>query len=158
MSTVTGTLTVNAAFLREIKEDNTQLQGMLQTLAYELRRSRTDLISPQWLRERLGELHDQLAIHFSLEETFGYFEDAVSVAPRLSIKADQLQAEHGALSCLVSEMAECVEQLLHRESSQFTIDDVAEDFLRFYQRFRDHENEENKLIMQAFGEDIGVGD
>ena len=158
MSTVTSTLTVNAAFLQEIKDDDTQLQVMLQTLVTELRRARPYRITLRRLHQRLEGLRDQLATHFSLEETFGYFEDAVSVAPRLSIKADQLQAEHEALFLQICSMVERIEQSLAPENPQLTIDDVAAEFSRFHQRFRDHETEENELIMQAFGEDIGVGD
>ena len=36
-------------------------------------------------------------MHFALEDAYGYFEDAVAEAPRLSDMAEQLHSEHDGL-------------------------------------------------------------
>ena len=97
MVTQQGTITVNAAFLREVKEDNAHLRELLTAVANVLAEPLPRRIRPKALAELLGRLRDQLATHFSLEEFFGYFDDALDVAPHLSERADVLRAEHGEL-------------------------------------------------------------
>src|SRR5262245_61954266 len=91
--TTTGTVTVNAAFLQEIKEVNQELWSLLADLRHRCQRP----IAPGHCRlliDKLCQLRDQLALHFSLEEAYGYFEDPVEVAPQLSRQAEMLRSEH----------------------------------------------------------------
>ena len=97
-------------------------------------------------------------MQFSLEETFGYFEDAISVAPHLSERADQLRGQHGELFSAVCDLVECSEQLVYGQCTVDDMRDLAVRCLEFHDRFCRHEYDENELIMQAFEEDIGVGD
>ena len=90
--TMTGTVTVNAAFLQEIKEVDQELWSLLGDLRHRCQRP----IAPGQCRlliDKLCQLRDQLALHFSLEEAYGYFDDPVEVAPQLS-----RQAEHCSTS------------------------------------------------------------
>ncbi|MCL6481793.1 MAG: hypothetical protein K6U02_08700 [Firmicutes bacterium] len=71
MATVvqTGTVTINAAFLQEIKEVNQDLWALLAELRHRCQRP----LAPgacRWLLDRLCQLRDQLALHFSLEEAY----------------------------------------------------------------------------------------
>src|SRR5687767_2315396 len=96
--TATSTVTVNAAFLQEIKEVNQELWQLLAELHHRCIRP----ISPgqcKTLIDRLSELRDNLALHFALEEAYGYFEDPVHVAPQLSNRVEALRAEHKTLYC-----------------------------------------------------------
>ena len=92
VSISTTTVTVNAAFLQEIKEVNHELWQLLADLRHRCQRP----IAPGTCRvlvDKLCELRDQLALHFALEEAYGYFEDPVDVAPQLCRQADALLAQ-----------------------------------------------------------------
>lgn len=158
MLTKTRTVAINAAFLQEIKDDNRELRQLL-------RRAATNVSVPHLRRGQsrelvdvLSQLCDQLAMHFALEEAFGYFEDAVDIAPRLSQRADELRAEHESLFRILCDMVEHAEQVLYRESSRGVMRGIALRFNAFHDQFQEHETRENELILEAFDEDIGVGD
>jgi len=158
MSIATGTLSLNAAFLQEIKADNTALRGLLELLR--------EIVSDPAALERHGEtftrgacdLRDQLALHFSLEEAFGYFEDAIAQAPRLSSQAAQLRSEHEGLFVEACELAELAEECRYERPTHRVPRRLAQRFRQFDRRFLAHEARENRLILEAFDDDIGVGD
>lgn len=158
MLVASRTLTVNAAFLQEIKQDNVELRDLLGDLSQQLLQRRPRLGGSRELVELLGRLRDQLAIHFALEEAFGYFDDAVDVAPRLSERAEQLRLEHDMFFRDVCGICEQAEQLLYDETSSRTLRQIATRFAAFYNALEQHEARERELIMEAFDDDIGVGD
>ena len=158
MSIVTGTVTVNAAFLQEIKEDNRELRRLLGEASGFASQSFDDRRSLKQWAKVLGGLRDQLALHFSLEEAYGYFDDAVNVAPRLSTRADALRGEHELLFKDICALVEQAEQLLYRESAAVAAGQMVQKFLAFRHRFQDHETREDELILQSLDDDIGVGD
>ncbi|MGB6044734.1 MAG: hemerythrin domain-containing protein, partial [Pirellulales bacterium] len=65
MTTVTRTLTVNAAFLQEIKEDNRQLRDLFQQTLALLSHPRRQRIPPRQIVNDLTLLRDQLAMHLT---------------------------------------------------------------------------------------------
>ena len=151
--------TVNAAFFREIKEDHHQLQCILDKL-------RQLVASPPALAnhlkefsERSSELRDQLAFHFTLEEAYGYFEDAIERAPRFHEPAGRLRDQHAELYLMAERVAESAanaialpndkEQCAERLAELFTIFDTA---------LKAHESAELRLILDAIQVDVGVGD
>ncbi len=156
MFTRTGTLTLNAAFLQEIKEDNQYLRALLDRTAAMLS-PQVVRVRPRTLAETLGELRDQLATHFSLEEFFGYFDDAMDAAPWLSSQADILRAQHESLFMEICYIVDDAEKLLYGESFP-GLRGIKVSFGDFYKKLQDHEESENELIMQALCQDIGVGD
>ena len=115
MATVTKTITINAAFLQEIKEDNQDLRLHLNKTRQLLGGERSS-IQPRELVETLAELRDQFALHFVLEEAYGYFEDAVEGAPWLHRRAEALRAEHRELFLDLCRLEEASERLLYHES------------------------------------------
>jgi len=158
MAVVTRTLALNAAFLQEIKEDNRQLRQLL--CATETIFSDLGDVFPahQDVVELLWRLRDQLAMHFALEDAYGYFDDAIAEAPRLSERAKVLRREHDDLFLQICELVEEAEQLLYGECSIRHRALLAERYLAFHIAFHRHEALENELILQAFDDDIGVGD
>lgn len=159
MATITSTVTVNAAFLQEIKQDNQELSRLRVDLVDIVSGPRLMRIERRQLIQLMADLRDQLAMHFSLEEAYGYFDDPISVAPRLSMQADSLRHQHAALYVEISDIAEELERLLRH--SNFPLPD----FQRLINRFRcfeetlsEHEEREGELISQAFDEDLGTGD
>jgi len=158
MLLATHTVTVNAAFLQEIKQDNVELRDLLQTISGRLLRRRPRVSDARDLVELLVRLRDQLAMHFALEEAFGYFENAVDIAPRLCERAAELRTEHDLFFRDICGMCEQAEQLLYHEASPRTLRQVATRYAAFYDGLQQHEARENELIMEAFDDDIGVGD
>ncbi len=154
MSVATRTVTINAAFLQEIKEDNQRLHELLTHLRGRDARWRLTLSS---LADLLGQLRDQLATHFSLEEAFGYFEDPLRVAPHLCDQAEKLRNQHGELYSRASDLAEFADAQSRRSGGD-QASGVWERFAAFDAALQDHEACENELIMSAFTVDIGVGD
>jgi len=158
MSMITGTVSVNAAFLQEIKEDNQQLRTLLDSALDLVSSRRRARVATDQLTGTLGQLRDQLAMHFALEEAFGYFEDAIEVAPRLSEWADDLRAEHGTLFLNLCSLVERVERICYGRTAVRLPRRVALEFEMFYDVLKEHEDNENALILEALDEDIGVGD
>ncbi len=156
--TATGTVTVNAAFLQEIKEVNEDLWQLLEE-------ARSVCVEPALIRSQrrrvnlmFAQLRDKLAMHFALEEAYGYFDDPVFVAPRLSEKAETLRSQHETLYIDICELADYVERMSYRGRLASCATELSQRFMEFYDRIQEHEAEENELILQAYDEDIGVGD
>lgn len=154
---LTRTVTVNAAFLQEIKEVNKELWQRLQEMQHRCQRP----IAPASCRhivQRLSQLRDQLALHFALEEAYGYFDDPVDVAPRLSFAAEQLRNEHRQLYMDLTGIVERAESLLQSEQLTTLALWLGREYLHFDTAMRDHESRENDLIFEAYDTDIGTGD
>lgn len=158
MSTVTGTLTVNAAFLQEIKEDAREFRQLLCQAVDMLGPGRAVSVDARQLVELLGKLRDQLALHFTLEEAYGYFEDALDAAPQLSEKAGTLRGQHQTLFADLLNVVDHAEQLLREEPPAGQRAKVAKLFHRFRADLQTHEACENELICAAFNDDVGCGD
>jgi hypothetical protein len=158
MALATHTVSINPAFLQEIKDDHHELRQLMHHAAAMLNR-------PAWMRveyDRLCELftklRDQLAMHFSLEEAYGYFVDAIDVAPHLNRRAEQLRGEHFGLFSDLCRLAEAAERLLYHEAPTAELARLADEYRAFSTRLHEHESRESDLILEAFNADIGTGD
>jgi hypothetical protein len=158
MSVAVGTVTINAAFLQEIKEDNHELRDLLQAASEMFSLARAARTPPRQFVDLLSRLRDRLATHFALEEAFGYFEDAIEVAPRLSRRCDELRAEHGTLFVELCNLVEDAERLLYREAHGGVVKQLVYRVSAFRNHFEEHEARENELILDSLDCDIGVGD
>ena len=158
MAVITGTLAINAAFLQEIKEDNRQLRELIKKVASTCRRTSREGLQTRILADHLNALRDQLALHFTLEDAYGYFEDAIVDAPRLSGEAQRLHSQHDTLFREICDLVDLAEGLLYQERRVVQFASVAAHFFAFQARFERHERGENELILAAFDDDIGVGD
>lgn len=149
-------VTINAAFLQEIKADHQQLKELLERL----RALATEPKAlPNHVREcvdLLDQLRDQLAFHFSLEEAYGYFEDALETAPELSEQALMLRSQHAELFVLARDLADVAAQQASESPAGFV--QLAEQFFAFDKALEAHESAELNLILAALEDDIGVGD
>ena len=158
MLAITQTVTVNAAFLQEIKEDDRVLRQLLQRAADLFLSAPPVHPRPEQTARLLGQLRDQLATHFALEESFGYFEQAVDVAPHLSERADVLRSEHQSLSRAICDLTDEAEQLCFTKPAGNVHGPLGLRYRTFHQQFEVHEAGENELIQQAYNDDLGVGD
>ncbi|MCA9178493.1 MAG: hypothetical protein KDB14_28730 [Planctomycetales bacterium] len=159
MATVTkqGTLTINAAFLQEIKEVNKELWGLLDGVR-DTCGGRLPPLDLRSLVDDLALLRDLLAMHFSLEEACGYFEDPLDVAPHLSEQAHALRDEHIDLYVQACQLAELAEQHWQHGRRAALFDSTCLGFRNLDDHLRRHEEAERALIVGAYSEDIGVGD
>lgn len=159
MATVaSSTLTINAPFLQEIKDDNRELKQLLEASRQEVRQIGHVCTHCRRLATLLSDLRDQLALHFSLEEAFGYFEHALAVAPRLTRRAEGLRAQHQQLFLEVCDLSEAAEQLRYHEVPPEKAAEIAWRFEIFHEHYRDHESQEADLIFAALDDDLGGGD
>ena len=159
MAISTTTVTINAAFLREIKEDNERLKDLFAELRQACSPDRREVkLTRHELLEKLGDLRDQLATHFALEEAFGYFDEPLMAAPRLSAQAEELRLQHADLFVRFCQLVEDAEDLYQHETHAHAFYHVAEQFREFDAILQAHEQAENNLILEAFNSDIGVGD
>jgi predicted ATPase len=155
MRNATHTVTLNAAFLQEIKDDDEQLKTLLQQAREMCESDLLTSVPASRFASLLAELREQLAMHFALEEAYGYFDDPVSVAPHLSEQVESLRLQHSQLYEEISRLAETSRDISRRNSDPRGVRQVADCFLAFDSRLQDHEEAENKLIMQAYTVDIG---
>lgn len=160
MTTVTATVTVNAAFFQEVKEDNRALRELLDAVrgVFAGREWSHDAVQRRSACALLAQLRDQLAMHFALEEAYGYFDQPMQVAPRLCHQADTLRSQHGELYLSITSLADDAETLLAHHQSPAALRSISERFGAFDERLARHETEENDLIQEALEQDIGVGD
>jgi len=158
MAIAMRTVSINPAFLREIKDDHHELRQLIHHSSAMLDHSGPVEIDYKRLGELLTKLRDQLAMHFSLEEAYGYFEDAMMVAPHLSRRAESLRSQHFDLFAEMCRVVECSEQLLYHEMPVRLLPRLAGQYHEFLSCFHEHEAAESDLIMEAFNDDIGTGD
>ncbi|HEY2147422.1 MAG TPA: hemerythrin domain-containing protein [Pirellulales bacterium] len=166
MLTAQGTLTVNAAFLQEIKDENRELRQLLHdcdaalgkcTAAAADSASADGPLDPKLALDLLMRLRNQLSLHFSLEETYGYFDDAVQVTPQLADRALKLRGQHSELFLSFCGLVDHAEQATN-DGRTDALPDVARQFTDFHARFQEHESLETELIVQVLNEEIGCGD
>ncbi len=154
----TRTVTVNSAFLEEIKLLNQELWKLLETLSLECTQRLADQESCTCFCIKLTRLRDQLTTHFSLEEAFGYLDGSIGIAPRLSDRADRLRLEHAELAERIAALVDFAWTLNDRQRLKQGFRRVVREFDGFHAQLRSHERKEQMLILQAYGDDIGCGD
>ena len=158
MALATQTVAINAAFLQEIKDDHHELRQLMHHTQAMLERPAWMMTEYDRLVDLLGKLRDQLAMHFSLEEAFGYFDDALSSAPHLCKRAEFLRRQHAGLYSQLCRFAERAEALLYGEPTPADLADLIDGYHAFSSEFAEHESRECELILEAFHNDIGTGD
>jgi hypothetical protein len=146
------TVTVNAAFLQELKEDNVQLRGLLSRLSAWCVAMPPPRISRRRLASLLACLRDELAMHFSLEDAYGYFDRPATVTPHLAERACRLRAQHSELYEEIARIAEAAEEAWSgwRSRSEDADGQVRQRLVRrcraFWSRLQRHEAGESELI------------
>ena len=155
-NTSTRQLAVNAAFLKEIKEDNLHLKSLWDRITPISCHVETAVNHWPELISLLSDLCDQLALHFTLEEAYGYFDEAVNVAPQLSLHAEGLRGQHRRLFEQVRDLADRVTEVSLDSDEQLS--KFVDSLCQFKSEFEKHEEAELELILQSLDDDLGVGD
>jgi len=154
--TRTRQVVVNAAFLKDIKDDGRDLKVLMDRI--QLVSHPLPTATNHWpeLIRLFADLRDQLAMHFSLEEAYGYFDDAIVTAPQLSVTAECLRSQHSSMFQQICDLAESSLEVSCETDEQ--IESFLQRFEHFRATFQKHEEAELKLILDAMDDDIGVGD
>lgn len=148
--------TINAAFFQEIKDDHQQLADLLESLR-ELESHRQALPNhANEFVEKLAVLCDQLALHFALEEAYGYFEDLVEITPHLHAQTGRLRDQHEVLFVMARDLADGAAERPKGSTDKLLL--IADQFVEFDEAYRAHESAETELIVDAMNQDVGVGD
>ena len=149
-------LTINAPFFREIKDDHESLHKLLSELEHLVGNRETLPHHGRHFADLIEQLVDQLALHFSLEEAYGYFEHAVEDAPRLHDQAVKLRSQHGELYLTAQGISEATDKATTTKPHR--LDQAADQFVAFHSHFKKHESAELNLIVEALNRDMGGGD
>lgn len=162
-SAKTRRLTVNAAFLKEIKDDNRDLKILVDRL--KVLTEPLEAAANHWpeLIQLFGDLRDQLALHFGLEEAYGYFDLAIDSDAELSVCAETLRSQHAGLFEEARHLAEAAavactgDAPIEGVTPEVTTaqEKILRRFDTFLHQFNDHEEAELKLILDALDDDIG---
>jgi hypothetical protein len=104
---------------------------------------------------QLGRLAELIESHFTHEENGGYMAEPLARAPRLTTTARQLLGEHAELLDDAKKL-----QMLARfgVESDGWWRQVEHDFQRLHKRLLAHEHAENKLLHDAWNQDVGAAD
>ena len=151
-------ITINAAFLQELKEVNQELWQLIESLRSLCGQPLSMRQHSRTLVDLLARLRDYLAMHFSLEEAYGFFHYAFVVVPELERAARRLRAEHSSLYVKCSQLADQAENLWRErdEAVLTTVLPVSVD--AYLLELRRHEQGESELIYRQLYESIGVAD
>ena len=85
---VAAGLTINVAFLQEIKDDHVEFRERLEgTRQHFSSLTESQKKRPVDTARLLGELRDELETYFALEEFYGYFQNAAVTNPSVGLKA-----------------------------------------------------------------------
>jgi hypothetical protein len=146
----TGSLTINAAFLKEIKDDNVDMSNLLDATFDALNLQNPRKINARSLFDIMSQIRDYLAMHFALEDEFGYFDDAVDVPHQLSCQADVLRAQHEQFYSEICHIVDAAESLLYGNSNSVAMKrKIIGAYTSFYQRFQKHEEAERELVFES---------
>ena len=150
-------LTLNVAFLNEIKQDNEKPLEIINDIKQQL--TNPELADTAELACELNHLRDELETHFALEEFYGYFKSAELTHPQISVRAGDLQSQHEELFLTLCDLVELAESAHYREAPrEKTLLALSVGFHAFVHKFNQHEQEETDLMMRLCNDDIGVGD
>jgi hypothetical protein len=146
-------LAINPAFFHDIKDDREELLFIEGRIKYLLGNAQLFSENRKEFCELTELLCDQLALHFALEEAYGYFDEAVEVAPRLHHKALQLRSEHADLFQAAQQLCEIAYRVPAVDDE--TLSEQGRELIWSLDR---HESSEMDLIQSAMNDDMGGGD
>ncbi|MGO8753528.1 MAG: hemerythrin domain-containing protein [Thermoguttaceae bacterium] len=107
------------------------------------------------ISDLLAQLGDRLVKHFATEEDGSYFGEALLHAPQLVSKANELLAQHPKMRLQANHM------LLQIKTSSENEDwwqRTRQLFLEFRTELLRHENREDRMLQEAYGQDLGSHD
>jgi len=137
---------------QKIQEQHRELKSLLRAIETALA-ERTGAVED--VSQLLGQLGHQLTKHFQSEEAGGYFAEALTDAPQLIDRANQLMVQHPKMTKSAQKLAGTVDPNTDPDAWW---QQTAERFHAFLAEFEKHEHDEDELIQEAFTRDIGAND
>lgn len=154
VATLSKTLAVNPAFLQEIKDSNPDLWDSVDRLSQINQAVDEPTRNLRTLVRLLDDLRDQLALQFSLEESYGYIEVPVRACSGITGDlAVRSQSQHGILYMRLSELAEQAEELQYRGVEPQQLRELIANTIDFHADLCEHERMEKELIRRSY--DVG---
>lgn len=158
--TLTMMLTVNPAFLQEIKDSNPDLWDTVHRLRQTCQCEEEPSVTARQLARLLDALRDHLALQFSLEESYGYLEVPIatteysttefSVTETTNELAIKTHAQHCSLYLQLSDLAEQAEELQYRGVEPVQLRLLVQSVEDFDALLRAHEQSEHELIESSY--------
>lgn len=147
VTTAVATITVNPAFLQEIKDSNPDLWRTLQEIhdCFQSVESRAAVAAR--LVRLLDDLRDHLALQFALEEAYGFIEVPAAAA---MAEAENARRQHCSLYLEISELCERAEELQYRGLAADQLALLVDETRLFDARLDAHERLERRLIERAY--------
>ena len=138
--------------LERVQDEHQDLLDLVEAL-------RRRLAGPAWQDGRVGSLLasliDHLETHFNEEETGGFFDQLLELAPNSAPRIDALLLEHHRLLGLADELSRDYHNATRTPASWRRLGDA---FERFRQNLMVHECEERHLLQETHSRDIGSKD
>ena len=138
------------ALLEEIRKEHEELREVLGVVHRTLGKREAAVAT---VAEMLSLLGDDVAAHFSDEESAGFFDDVLDRAPRLSNRIDALRGEHQQLSATVARLQVVA---TNGDGSSDWWQQIETAFHDFSKELMHHETTENELLLEAYTDDIGT--
>ncbi len=137
-------------FAQQTSQEHVALDHKLEQL-----HRTTEQLQQLWLtwQEQLRQLLKFLQGHFAAEERGGYFCHVVQHAPWLKEQVDRLHAQHEQLHHQLDQLAARAE---HAQVELLA--PMVEQLAQWIHQLQQHEQQENRLLQEAFTQDMAEGD
>lgn len=141
-------VTINAAFMHEIKEASGELWQILGEISHLCVHPLSIRLHPQRSVDLLQQLQDQLGLYFTLEEYYGYFESPALVDLQFSERASALRSQHQTMYLDICAIVDRAERLLDQRRWASLTHHIAVRVEAFHEQLKAHEAAEQRLLMQ----------
>ena len=148
-------VTINSAFMQEIKEASGELWALLDRLAEFGSHPWLVRDHPKFAVDLVAQLQDQLALYFSLEEHYGYFEGPASVEPQFSEQATSLREEHRTMYLDICAILDRAERLLDQHRLASLTQHIVVRLDAFCAQLKAHEKREQEMLLKVLDDGRG---
>jgi hypothetical protein len=135
---------------QEVLDDDKALKLLLAKIDETLGQRNATVAEATRLLRQLG---DQLIGDFALEESGGYFTEAMLHAPHLEARSQTLMNQHGKLSAVARELVPPV-----GKGADAWWEETRHRFAALQQELLLHERSEDSLLQEAYVDDLGSKD
>jgi len=141
---------INAAFLQDVKEACVELWDTVHRLRQVIEQARGSAEAAKQLVELLGELRDQIAFAFSLEEAYGFIDGCRGPSPVWAHRAQSAKQQHRELYLLITELCEQAQEAQYRGFVARDFPQLLAAAVEFDAALQAHEEFESELIQHGF--------
>lgn len=142
----------DVAAYEKILAEHQEIKALLGRIEQTLSERQTTL---DQVAAMLAELGDRLVKHFAIEEEGDYFTELMHRAPQLVVRANELMAQHPRMC---SRARQLVTELSAMTPSEDWWQQTKQRFDAFKAELVKHESGENRLLQDAYTQDIGTHD